>query len=152
MWRIRSLAVLGVLVGMLLFGATVAYAGWYWNARVNVEGTTVRTIWSVAGDNDGSNNYAAAIGILLPEGAQATLISKVDQETVTIGTDPSLECDSEEIEGVVTYNVTPLTKEVGRMVRVTVKADGVSIGQGVGRLGEDIRVDVSIPVESASCQ
>ncbi|MBI4282543.1 MAG: hypothetical protein HY672_03535 [Chloroflexi bacterium] len=152
MGRIRSLTVLGVLAGMLLFGAVAVQAGWYWNARVDVEGTTVRTIWSVVGDNDGSSSYTAAIGILLPEGAQATLLSKADQETVTIGTDPSLECASEEVEGVVTYNVTPLAGAVGRMVRVTVKADGVSVGQGIGELGEDIRVDVSIPVGSASCQ
>ncbi|MCH8086517.1 MAG: hypothetical protein IIC81_01555 [Chloroflexi bacterium] len=50
MWRIRALVLMGVLVGMLIFGAVGVYAGWYWNSQTDVEGTSLRTIWTVVGD------------------------------------------------------------------------------------------------------
>ena len=151
MWRIRPVTVLGTLMVVLLFGAVVAEGGWYWNSLIDVEGTNVSTVWSVVGDNDGADNYTAAIDVVLPERAQFILLSKSGNETVTIGTDSSLDCGNGELEGIVTYNVKPLTDEVGQKVKVTVKADGKPIGRGMGMLGEDISVDISIPAENASC-
>ena len=151
MWKIRLVTVLGVVMGVMVFGAVVAQGGWYWNARVDVEGTAVRTVWSVVGDNDGADNYAAAIHIALPEGADFALVSESDAETVEIDTDSSLRCTGGIVEGIVTYNVMPNTDEVGKKVKVSVKADGKTIGSEKGKLGEDISVHVSIPTENASC-
>ena len=149
MWRIRALVLLGVLVGMLIFGAVGVYAGWYWNSQTDVEGTSLRTIWTVVGDEKGSENYHADINIALPEGAQIGDLVVAPTETLTFSTDSELDCDNDGLEAVVTFNVTgdgPRKK-----VRVTITADGKNIGRDIGALGENIAVSVVIPADNPTC-
>ena len=149
MWRIRALVLLGVLVGMLIFGAVGVYAGWYWNSQTDVEGTSLRTIWTVEGDEDGSQNYHADINIALPEGAQIGSPVVALTETLTFSTDSELECDDDGLEAVVTFNV--IDDGPGKKVRVTITADGKNIGRDIGNLGEEIVVKVDIPAGDPSC-
>ena len=149
MWRIRALVLLGVLVGMLIFGAVGVYAGWYWNSQTDVEGTSLRTIWTVVGDEKGSENYHADINIALPEGAQIGDSVVALTETLTFSTDSELECDDDGLEAVVTFNV--IDDGPGKKVRVTITADGKNIGRDIGNLGEEIVVKVDIPAGDPSC-
>ena len=73
MWRTRTSVVLGVFAVTLIIGAAVAYAGWYWNASIDVEGVDVRTQWTVAGDPEGAKNYGADIHVDLPPPAEASV-------------------------------------------------------------------------------
>ena len=149
MWRIRALVLLGVLAGMLIFGAVGVYAGWYWNSQTDIEGTSLRTIWTVEGDEDGSQNYHADINIALPEGAQRGSPVVALTETVTFSSDSELDCDDEGLEAIVTFNVTG--DGPGTKVKVTITVDGIVIEEDKGHLGEEIEVKVDIPADDPSC-
>ena len=43
MWQMKATAVTVLVLGSLMFGAVVAYAGWSWNAKVDIGGTKVST-------------------------------------------------------------------------------------------------------------
>ena len=158
MWRTRTSVVLGVFAATLILGAAIAYAGWYWNSQIDVEGVDVRTRWTVPGDPDGANNYGADIHVDLPPKAEASIEEVAWNEHVTLGVNAGLRCVRRGIQAVVTYNVDEL--KVGRagvsgdspgsgsrMVKVTVTADGKRIGRGRGELGDDISVRVRIPTD-----
>ena len=149
MWRIRALVLMGVLAGMLIFGAVGVYAGWYWNSQTDVEGTSLRTIWTVVGDEDGSEDYHAAINIALPEGAQIGSSIVASTETVTFSSDSELDCDYDGLEAVMTFNV--IGDGPGKKVKVTITADGKLIGVDIGDLGENIAVSVVIPADNPTC-
>ena len=149
MWRIRALVLMGVLVGMLIFGAVGVYAGWYWNSQTDVEGTSLRTIWTVVGDEKGSENYYANLNIALPEGAEIGDSVVAPSETLTFSSDSELGCDNDGLEAVVTFNV--IGDGPGKKVRVTITADGKNIGRDIGDLGEEIVVKIDIPADDPSC-
>lgn len=151
MSRIRLMVAAGVIAAVLLVGAAVAYAGWWWNAQIDVQGTTLRTIWSVTGDEDGSTNYFANINVALPQGVAATVLSQAATESVSFSSDSGLACGSGSIESIVSFNVAALDGAVGKRVKVTVTANDMPIGHGNGSLGEDIGVTVSIPTSSPGC-
>ena len=148
MWKFRSVIVFGVLISVLVVGASVAYGKWWWNAEIDVEGSSLRTEWRVTGDPKGAANYEAEIRLSLPEGAHAELISQTPDEAVAIVADPFLECRSDGIEGVVTYDVSPLAGSKGSRVKVSVTVDGDVVGKASGRVGDPISLGVIIP---ASC-
>ena len=54
MLRMKLTAATLVVLGALLFGSMVAYAGWSWNAKVDIGGTKVSTSWSVTDDTNGA--------------------------------------------------------------------------------------------------
>ncbi len=151
MWRTRISVVLGVFTATLIVGAAVAYAGWYWNAQIDVEGADVRTQWTVVGDPDGANNYEADIHVDLPPGAEASIEEIAWNETVTLGEDENLKCGKKGVEAEVTYNIEGLDGADGKKVNVTVTADGKKIGRGRGELGDDISVRVRIPTHGKVC-
>ena len=120
MWRFRSMAVFGVLVGALIFGAAVAYGSWWWNAQIDVEGVDVRTVWSVTDDPEGAENYHAYIGVALPHNSKAEVIEHTKNETVRLHWTDELQCTSEGIQAKVAYFVVPLKGAVGHTVGVRV--------------------------------
>ena len=46
MSRFKLLVMTVGVLGVILFGAVVAHAGWGWNAEIDVEGVEIRTQWA----------------------------------------------------------------------------------------------------------
>lgn len=153
MWRLRSVVILGVLAGMLVFGAAVAYGSWWWNAQVDVEGVKIRTIWTVLDDETGEQDYGAKIIIYKPEDAKARLLSKEPNERVRIKDKETLDCLAEGIELKVKSRVFPLTADAaGTVAKLTVKTVGKHaqvLGEATGPLDEFMKVKVVVP--GATC-
>ena len=145
MWRFRSIVALGVLAGTLIFGAVVVYAGWQWNALLDVEGVDVRTAWTVVDDPEGDTNYHTNIKFKHPNEAEVEVEEQAGAETVILKPSKKLECGPDGIEARVEYKVTALEGAAGSEVEVTVTADGEVVGQETGKVGKRINVDVLIP-------
>ena len=143
--KVRSFVVFGVLVGALVLGASVAYGKWWWNSEIDVEGSSLRTEWRVVGDPKGANNYDAEILVSLPEGALAEVVSLAPNESVVVRSDNILECRSDGIEAVITYDVEPTDGAKGSRVKVSVTVDGELVGKESGRVGDPISLGVIIP-------
>ncbi len=124
MWRFKSMAVSGVILGALILGATIAHGGWSWNAAIDVEGAEVRTAWTVVDDPNGEYNYFTKITLKLPLGAESTIIEQSNTETVVESVGGNLECTADGIEARVAYNVKSQPGAVGTEVEVWVTADG----------------------------
>ena len=145
MWRFRSVAILGTLAGVLIFGAVVAHGGWSWNAQLAVEGMDVRTSWTVLDDPDGASAYFTDIKVSLPPQAVAAVVAYSANETVQLGQRASLACLPNGIEAVFEFQVRPLAGADGKTVAVTVTANGVVVGQDSGVLNQNI---VMLPVNT----
>ena len=78
-------------------------AGWSWNAKADVEGTTISTYRSVG--NGGKAQYRAAITIAVPANASADVIEGVSNETVIV-VHTNQRCSKEAIDGVVAFVIT----------------------------------------------
>ena len=139
----KPLAIAVVVLGARHCGAGVATAGWGWNAKVDVEGTTISTSWSVA--QGGKAQYDAAITIAAPAKADVNIIEVAGNETVTVVRTRG-RCSNGTIDAVVTYLITG--NGHGDDVSVSVDqvgGDGESFGSGTGKVGSPISVNVSIP-------
>ena len=81
----------------------MANAGWSWNAKVDVEGTTISTYWSVT--NGGEAQYRAAITIAVLANASVDVIEVASNETVTV-LHTNQRCSKGAIDAVVTFVIT----------------------------------------------
>lgn len=143
MWRIKALAISVVVLGALLFGAVVAYAGWSWNAKVDIEGTKISTSWSVA--NGGKVQYGAAITIAVPANAIVDVFEVADNETVTV-VHTRKRCSAGVINAVVTYLITGTGN--GNDVSVSVdEVGGANYGSAEGTVGTAVSVNAAIAGE-----
>ncbi|NQW24442.1 MAG: hypothetical protein HQ475_13485 [SAR202 cluster bacterium] len=141
MWHMKVLAVSVVVLGALLFGAVVAYAGWGWNAKVDIEGTRISTSWSVD-DVTGAKDYHAEITITVPEGTDTNVVKVAPTEHVTIVDDvEGVTCN----DATVTYVVTGASDGV-----VSVSVDRVGGGNGernygtaAGGIGDTLSVSIA---------
>ena len=108
MWRMKVTAVSLVVLGALIFGSVVAYAGWGWNAEVNIGGSGIHTYWTVENDEDGSTDYRARITVTIPKEADASIVEVAPNriEKVRILHSGDLECTPEGIMVNVVYKVT----------------------------------------------
>jgi hypothetical protein len=154
MWKIKSLAITVVLLGVLAFGAVAVHAGWYWNSAINVEGVEVRTRWTVDGGADpaAADDYLAFIGLSLPKGASAEVVEvAANVELSLTEASKKYKCYANGIDARVEYSINPLPGSGGKQAQVTVTADGLVVGEATGKLGRTIAVDVFIAVDSPSC-
>ena len=154
MWRIKSLAITVVLLGVLVFGAVAVHAGWYWNSAINVEGVEVRTQWTVDGGIDPAtaDDYMAFIALALPVGASAEVVEVASNVELSLTEASSkYKCHANGIDAQVQYTVVLLPGSGGKQVQVTVTADGQVIGEANGRVDRPISVDVFIAVANPSC-
>ena len=78
-------------------------AGWSWNAKADVEGTTISTSWSVA--NGRKAKYRVAITIAVPANASVEVIEFASNETVTV-VHTNQRCSKGAIDAVVTFVIT----------------------------------------------
>ena len=144
MWRMKTLAISVVVLGTLLFGAMVAYAGWSWNAKADIEGTTVSTAWSVA--KGGKAQYQAAITIAVPANASVDVVEVASNETVTV-VHTNRRCSGKTINAVVTYVITGGGHGDGVSVSVNGVDNGENYGSASGSLGTAISVNAAISGE-----
>lgn len=145
MWRFRSTVALGVLAASLIFGVVAVYAGWQWNAQLDVEGTEVRTAWTVVDDPKGEYNYFTKIKFKHPKEAEVEVLKQAKTEKVVLKPTGSLECGRHGIEAKVIYKVKALDGAVGSEVLVTVTAGDRVLGQETGAVGKRIKVNVTVP-------
>ena len=133
-------------------GAAQAYWGWYWNAEIDLEGTSLRTAWTVV-DGD-ENDYFTDIRVSVPRGADADLGEVAEgHERVSIGTRGSLSCDSGSVETLVTFKVNAIDKDANEdaWVEVELTANDILIGTANGRVGKRITMRVDVPATDPDC-
>lgn len=144
MWRMKVTVVTIVMLGTLMFGAVVAYAGWGWNAKVDIDGTKISTSWAVD-DVSGARDYHAEITVGVPSGTDASIIKTAPTENVMLVDGGS--CSNGVINAVVTYMIT---SDGGDGTDVSVSVDRVggggkhNYGSGEGTVGSLISVMVEI--------
>ena len=78
-------------------------AGWSWNAKADVEGTTISTSRSVG--IGGKAQYRAEVTIAVPANASADVIEVVSNETVTV-VHTNQRCSKGAIDAVVAFVIT----------------------------------------------
>ncbi len=154
MWKIKSLAITVVLLGVLAFGAVAVQAGWYWNSAIDVEGVEVRTKWTVdaGADPAAADDYIAFIELSVPKGAYAQVVEVAGNVELSVAdASPNYKCHANGIDARAQYVVMGLNGAGSNQVQVTVTADGQAVGQATGKVGRTISVDVLIPVANPSC-
>ena len=138
MWHMKVLAVSVVVLGSLLFGAAIAFAGWGWNAKVNIDGTMISTSWAVD-DVTGARDYHAEVKVSVHSDTDARVVKVAPTENVRI------EYVATCTEEGVTYKVTG----VGNAL-VSVSVDRVggggkhNYGYDSGGLGQTMFVNVPL--------
>ncbi len=137
MWRMKTLAISVVVLGTLLFGAMVAYAGWSWNAKADIEGTTISTEWSVS--HGGKAQYQAEITITVPANASVEVVEVASNETVSV-VHTKRRCSAGAIDAVVTY----LISGGGHGDSVSVSVDGVNNGENYGSASGSVGTPISV--------
>ena len=117
-------------------------AGWSWNAKADVEGTTISTSRSVG--TGGKAQYRAVITIAVPANASADVIEVVSNETVTV-VHTNQRCSKGAIDAVVTFVITGDGNGSGVSVSVDqVGGDNENYGSARGTTGSAISVNVAI--------
>ena len=155
--RTRLAVVVGAVVGMLAATLLVAHAGWFFNARLDVEGVDVRTAWTVVDDEteqsfDGeADSYHARIVVTLPREAAAEVIEVASNETVLLKRSRDLECKEDGLEAEFVYTVSALGQVAANKVVTTITADGQYVDSATGHLNEKIKLQVLIPVDTPAC-
>ena len=157
---IRSLIAVAAVAVLLLVAAGVALAmddwGWWWNAQVDVEGTVVKTEWTVdeGFPLDAADDYKAKITITLPEGADAEILSQAYNETVILKSDDDLECTTDGVEAKFKFKVTPLEPVEAcsdHVVEIALNVNGQWIAMSTGVLNESIVQPAVISAVNPSC-
>ena len=152
MWRFRTILILGVMVGALIFGATVAHGYWYWNAQFEVENVDARSIWMVNGDEDGSENYHADIIVSLPKNVDTVIdYQTTAHETISFKYVKKLKCTSTGIQAKVKIKVTPLAGADGTSATLNVTPDGQLVGTKTRPLGQWFTKKVVLPTYGPAC-
>lgn len=145
MWRLKTLTISVVVLGALLFGAVVVNAGWGWNAKADVEGTTISTAWSVS--NGGKAQYQADITITVPANAVVDVVEVSSNETVTV-VHTRQRCSRGVIDAVVTYLITGSGNGTAVSVSVDqVGRSGENYGSASGTVGTAVSVTAAIAGE-----
>ena len=149
MWRLKTMLVVVVAVGALLLGTSIAQGFWWWNARIDVEGEHIRTLWSV--DAPGVNSYSADITISLPEGANARVIKEAPNEDVLLEKSADLRCLEDGIEAKVTYKIAAgKGRPIGDVTVSVETRNGTVLAEGNGTVGDVIQVEVVVPGSCSS--
>ena len=144
MWRLRSLVGLGVIAGVLIFGATVAQGWWWWNSVVDVNGSQLRTVWEITDSNESLYSYSANFKVLVPKQASASVVEQGTNETVTIKKRKSLKCLANGTEVKVFATVNAGAGATGTQAKVSLYEDGSLISEKTGAIGSKIKQKVTL--------
>ena len=150
MWRMKVTAVSLVVMGALLFGSAIAFAGWGWNAKVDVEGTKISTSWSVTDDKNGAADYIAEITLTVPMNTDVNVIKVAPRETMEV-VYTNAACTGDDVNAVVSYLVTGH----GDGSDVSVSVDRVggggkhNYGSASGQVNSELPVTVDVVLKGA---
>ena len=135
-----------------MFGSVVVFAGWGWNAKVNIEGTMISTSWSVTDDVNGAADYHADITITVTNDADVNVIKVAPRETLVVHRTGDLVCSNGVIRALVTYEITGDGDSDGTKVSVSVdRVKGkLNYGSATGTVGDVITVNGPILAECSS--
>ena len=145
MKRFKAFLVLGVLVGTLIFGLTMAYGVWWWNSTVDVEGSELRTVWEILDDADCAYCYSADVTIRVPKEANAEVVEQGTNESVSIQKTKKLDCLSNGIETTVNASISGQAGATGTQAKVTLIVDGAVVSEQTGAVGSTISQDIVLP-------
>ena len=151
MWRMKVTVVSVAMLSALLFGAAVAYAGWGWNAKVDIGGTKVSMSWTVTDDVNGAADYQAEIMLEVPSNVDVNVVKVAPSENLTWDHNDELQCSDGEIDALISYFVTG----DGNGSNVAVSVDRVGGGGqwNYGSASGPVGTLVSLPVTIAGqCQ
>ena len=155
MLKIRLMIGLAIAGALVLLLPLVAYAGWWWNSEIDVEGVDVRTIWTVDGgaQEQKARRYFAEIEVRFPVGAAAEVEAfQRSTERVTLVPSSELECKSDGIEIEVDWVVRHRGEFAGDpKVETLLTADGEYVSSATGHLNETIKLQVLVPAEDPFC-
>ena len=149
MLRLKSVVVLGVLAGVMAFGAMVAQGSWWWNSTVDVEGHELRTVWEVLDETGCAYCYEGDVVVWVPKKANASVVEVATNETVRVRKTKNLSCTSEGIEVQVDATVDPLAGATGSQAQITLIVDGLTASVSTGAVGAKIKQTTLI--EGATC-
>ncbi len=143
-------------MGELVSG--LAFAGWGWNAKINIGGVKVSTRWSVTNDEHGASRYRTKIVLTIPAKVDASIYElSPEMETVEIARDDALMDRGHNLEARVEFTVAPNHLADGRHVEVAVvRLDGDDhqgeqvLASGSGPVGTEISLAVVIPRHQSS--
>jgi len=120
----------------------VSNAGWSWNAKADVEGTTISTSRSVG--IGGKAQYRAEVTIAVPANASVEVIEFAFNETVTV-VHTNQRCSKGAVDAVVTFVITGDGNGSGVLVSVDqVGGDNENYGSARGTTGSAISLNVAI--------
>ena len=116
----------------------VSNAGWSWNAKTDVEATTIST------SADGKAKYKAVITVAVPANASVEVIEFASNETVIV-VHTNQRCSKRAVDAVVTFVITGDGNGSGVSVSVDrVGRDSENYGSARGTTGSAISVNDSI--------
>ena len=142
---IRSTIVVLLGVALTLVTVQAAFAGWFWNAHLDVDGSVVRLVWSVD-DELNPDTYRANLTLEHPKGIDASVVSTLtDQETVHVRQSPRLQVTEAGIEVIATFKVVALNGSDPGEVTASVVADGVVLASETGDVRESIVIRTTLP-------
>jgi hypothetical protein len=135
-----------------LTGAALA-AGWFWNAKLDIEGVPTRTVWSVTDDPGGADSYKARIRVFVPRDADATVVSQLTgAEQVQIAESKGLDCREDGVEVAASLRVVPVKGADGSAVQFDLVAHDTLIASATGKVRDAIGVSGFLATaESPSC-
>ena len=116
----------------------VSNAGWSWNAKADVEATTIST------SADGKAKYKAVITVAVPANASVEVIEFASNETVIV-VHTNQRCSKRAVDAAVTFVITGDGNGSGVSVSVDqVSDDNENYGSASGTTGSAILVNVAI--------
>ena len=161
MWKLKSAVILSALLVAMIWGATVAQGGWWWNGwwwngwwwdgASSAEIGDLRTAWTVEdsliGDSiDGDEfNYFTSIVLRLPQKSGFELLEQAAVENVKLMEVGWLRCEAGGIQGEVTYDVEPLDGAQGDKVVAWVTVNGLEVQRATGVLNEKLKLQFFAP-------
>ena len=106
----------------------------------------MRTVWEVTDDQHYLYNYMADFLVVVPKDVSAVVVEQGSNETGTVRKSRRLQCLQNLMEVRVQAKVSAFDGATGTQAKITLTANGVSVGEKSGEVGSVI--DQTVLVEA----